>query len=337
MAALRKNMQSFRKLNNICTSYCRTSIARHLKTIFSKGDPLEYFLRGDVETILRRITGFDPERTFFHHKVKYANRPTYKVLTDEELQQEYQKGEEIKERRLQMPPFMNCREEPDTIIADDPDIAPAIDSNYVFVDISEDYERIKGYSLRPVVIRHENGQLKPADWHTFDRVSQIYFPVPGREVYPPKMFEEDNLEPLLKEENYLYILERACVQFEPDSSDFIRVTHRIYEHIAAHHCFDCLRSTRFFGPMAFYFAWINKIEPLLAEMIGRDLLVDAIDLINLKRIIHNQSIKEGDILKIIKDYYLEDSNKHHIEVLRDALNDLEKRLEAKMQKKQESC
>lgn len=292
-----------------------------------------YFLRDDVQTILQRITGFDPDRTFFAHMVSKAERPKYKVLTDDELKQAVAKAESIKDERLQMPPFMQCRQERGALLSDDPEIAPALTSKYLFVDISRNTNRIQDYTRRPVVCRHENGQLTEADWHTVDRMSQIYAPVAGREVFMPKMFEEEHLENLLKEHKYLYILERACVQFEPDSSDFIRVTHRIYEHIAEQHRFEDVRATRFFGPMSFYFAWINKIEPLLADMINKDLLVDAIDLINLKRIVHNQSIKEGDILTIIKDYCLEDSNKHHIKELRVALNKLDKRLEEKFQKK----
>jgi small subunit ribosomal protein S22 len=48
-------------------------------------------------------------------------------------------------------------------------------------------------------------------------------------------------------------------------------SHRIYDHAAETKSFDALRSTRFFGPMAFYFAWNKNVELLLIDMIQRDL------------------------------------------------------------------
>lgn len=47
---------------------------------------------------------------------------------------------------------------------------------------------------------------------------------------------------------------RACVQFEPDDERFIEVSHRTFDHINENAAYDVFLSTRFFGPMAFYFA-----------------------------------------------------------------------------------
>ena len=66
----------------------------------------------------------------------------------------------------------------------------------------------------------------------------------------------------------------------------LQVSHRIYDHAAETKSFDALRSTRFFGPMAFYFAWSKNVELLLIDMIQRDLLWEAIDLLQLYQIIH---------------------------------------------------
>lgn len=334
-------MQCFRKLSKVCSNCCDTGLARYFQTsrvVLFDEDPLTYFNDKKVNYILRKITGDDTKKAIYKHKIEKAVTPKYLVLTDKELQKTMTKAEGIKKRRLQMPPFMKCREDRDKLLEDDPDIASILESKYVFFDITDDNSRYKRYGERPMVIRHRNGKLKMADWHTYDRVSQIYNPFPGREIYMPKMFKEDHLEELLDTyQNYLYILERACVQFEPDSSDFIRVTHRIYEHIAEHGCFDVLRSTRFFGPMAFYFAMINKIEPLMADMIDRNLLSDAVDLINLKKILHKESemhTQGREILMIIQDFYNNEANKKHIHVLEEALGRLEKRLEERLQEEQ---
>jgi len=52
---------------------------------------------------------------------------------------------------------------------------------------------------------------------------QIYFPISGRELIMPKMFEEKYLEKILEKGDYEFILDRACIQFEPDDEDYIRV------------------------------------------------------------------------------------------------------------------
>ena len=57
--------------------------------------------------------------------------------------QAYGTARKIKQKRLQMPPFMNSREERDTLLDDDPDIACLLDSKYVFVDLTDDNLRMK--------------------------------------------------------------------------------------------------------------------------------------------------------------------------------------------------
>ncbi|KAL4220882.1 28S ribosomal protein S22 [Mactra antiquata] len=330
MAALRKNMHLLKKLNVVSSCVCKPASLKHLHTsapVLSVGDPLHYFMRDDVQKILEELTGFDVKKTFYQ-RAQYANKePNYKVLSDVELEEEIEKAKEIKARRLQMPPFMDIRKPKDDLLSDDPDIAPALTSKYVFIDISDNLRRIPVESKRNVVCRHEDGKLKVADWEQSDRVVRMYYPVAGRNVFIPKMFEEEQLEKILTHENYIDILERACVQFEPDSSDFIRITHRIYEHIAQNGDFDVLHCTRFYGPMVFYFAWFNKIEPLLMHMMNNDHLTSAVHLINLKCMLHKEPSKSGNLFMIIRDYCLGKVKKEYKKDLKIALNDLEKRLE----------
>jgi len=46
----------------------------------------EYFLRDDVQSILRRITGFDLNKIFHERQVDNLMRPKYKLLTTEQLE-----------------------------------------------------------------------------------------------------------------------------------------------------------------------------------------------------------------------------------------------------------
>jgi len=52
-----------------------------------------------------------------------------------------------------------------------------------------------------------------------------------------------------------------------------QVTQRTYEHIAESGRFDDLRSTRHFGPMAYYLTIHHKIDSLLLDMLHRHLSV----------------------------------------------------------------
>lgn len=45
-----------------------------------------------------------------------------------------------------------------------------------------------------VVVRDEDGILRKATWEEKNRINQIYFPRPGRQLKVPKMFEEEFLK-----------------------------------------------------------------------------------------------------------------------------------------------
>ena len=62
--------------------------------------------------------------------------PAYKLLTDTEVEVEQEAYARWANQHLHMPPVMNPRQEIDQIFAKDPDIADALPSNFVFVDIS---------------------------------------------------------------------------------------------------------------------------------------------------------------------------------------------------------
>jgi small subunit ribosomal protein S22 len=91
---------------------------------------------------------------------------------------------------------------------------------------------------------------------------------------------------LLNCSKYEFILDRACVQFEPDDPEYQTITRKVYEHINAERRFDLLRSTRHFGPIVFHLVWTNNIDNLLCEMIETSRVKDATLLIRLYHMIH---------------------------------------------------
>ncbi|XP_059154153.1 small ribosomal subunit protein mS22-like [Physella acuta] len=296
-------------------------------------DPFPIFLDQNVQQLLHRVTGFDPLKVAGPQKRK-LKRPTYKLLTDEELEQDIKKANERLQARLQIPPYMNPRKPKLTPLITDPDLAGFDKSDYVFVDVSFGLHDRK----RSVVIRDPQGTLKEASWDVKERMNQIFNPKEGKQYFKPKMFEEQILEKLIADGKYVYILDRACCQFEPDDPDFIRTTHRVYNAINSKKDFDVLRSTRHFGSIAFYLTWNKMIDNLLLDMINRDLLSDAKDLVTLYCIIHPSSscsqvikeLKDAQPEQIIKAYITTDAKqKPELELSIQAFEDAKRSREKK--------
>ena len=156
----------------------------------------------------------------------------------EEAQAEIRAKAEVK---LHMPPVMEEREVVSRVLEEDPDLVGFDTCNYVFTDITfgvSDRSRV-------VVVRQPDGELRTASWEEQDRLNQIYFPTEGRKHYTPQMFEPDNLQEILGPEKYEYILDRNCLQFEPDHPVYIRTCELVYQHVSQHKHFDSLHSTRY--------------------------------------------------------------------------------------------
>lgn len=149
----------------------------------------------------------------------------------------------------------------------------------------------------------------------------------GRLIAKPKIFDPIQLEEVLKQKRYQLILEKACVQFEPDDPEFIRVTYRTYEFINENNEFEVLRSTRFFGPMSFYLTWYNKLENLLSYFLDTNSTQDCLRLVKLHKILHANveekslnydSLTYDEQIEIIKQFIrenLKDSAKAELAIM----------------------
>ncbi|XP_071109138.1 small ribosomal subunit protein mS22-like [Haliotis cracherodii] len=248
-------------------------------------DPFKVFLNHDIQRLLRRITGFDIMK-ITQPRPTPLSKPKYKLLTDEELEQIGEKALRRAKQRLQMPPYMGVRLPITEVLTHDPDLEGLETSKLVFTDITfgvSDRSRL-------IVVRDPSGTLRKASWEERDKINQIYNPREGRMLVMPQMFLEKNLENLLNRKKYAYILDKACVQFEPDHPDYIRITHRCYQSVHDQRDYDDLRSTRHFGPMAFHLVWNKQIDYLLIDMLLRSLAHDAAYLVNIYYQVHQHSV-----------------------------------------------
>jgi len=177
---------------------------------------------------------------------------------------------------LQMPPVLPPREPIDKILSFDPVIQGHDNSTFLMIDVSmniKDRDRI-------IVARDPDGTLRNASWDERTKMLRVYFPVPGREFTTPKMFSESAvLQAVLDraspdDNTYEYILDRACIQFEPDDPHYISVVETTYDAIDQKRHYDYIRSTRHFGPFVFYLVRNRKMDNLLIYNLQKERIKD---------------------------------------------------------------
>lgn len=213
-------------------------------------------------------------------------------MTTEQIQGEVETALRRAEVKLQMPPVMKVKEEHIEVLSVDPALQNFDDSDYVFTDITYGIPDAE----RNIVIRSMDGTLSTASLDVRKRLNQFYFPLNGRQVRVPKLFDADNLKALLAKDTFEFVLDAMCIQFEPYERQFHEISGAVYEYIDEHKKFDELRSTRHFGPMAFFLAWHNRIDNLLLDLIKRDYLDNCVDLVELSCRLHKWTAPAADKL-----------------------------------------
>ncbi|XP_013215318.2 small ribosomal subunit protein mS22 isoform X2 [Ictidomys tridecemlineatus] len=248
------------------------------------------FMDEEVQSILIKMTGLNLEK-IFKPAVQELKPPTYKLMTQAQLEEATRKAIEAAKVRLKMPPVLEERTPINDVLAEDKILEGIETAKYVFTDISYNIP----HRERFIVVREPSGTLRKASWEERDRMIQVYFPKEGRRILPPLIFKEENLKTMYSRDRHVDVLNLCVAQFEPDSTEYIKVHHQTYEDIDKHGKYDLLRSTRHFGGMAWYFVNKKKIDGLLIDQIQRDLLDDATSLVQLYHMLHpdGQSAQEA--------------------------------------------
>ncbi|XP_055917144.1 28S ribosomal protein S22, mitochondrial [Eupeodes corollae] len=256
-------------------------------------DPSSDFLNPKIQSLLKSLTRVRLDKVFRKRSVQ-DNTVEYKFLTTEQLEDEFKRIIADSESNLQMPPVVMVKEDKQKIISQDPALKNFSDSKFVITDITFGIKQTQ----RKVVVRQIDGTLEQAPMEVTKRMIQTYFPLPGRKIRTPRMFEEKNLQRCLDEFKYEFVLDRLCIQYEPFEKEFHSVSAKVYSHINEHKKFDDLRSTRHFGPMAFFLAWHKQIDDLLYDIIKRDYLRNGVELITILYKIHKIPFDESVLQKL---------------------------------------
>jgi small subunit ribosomal protein S22 len=124
-----------------------------------------------------------------------------------------------------------------------------------------------------VICRDTDGTLRYGNWEERSKVNNAYFPTPERKHKMAKLFSDRNvLQGVLEraspsDNTYEFVLDRACLQFEPDDPKYIEVVEHTYSSIDKKQDYDYLSSTRHFGPMVFYLVRTRQMDNLLIHYI----------------------------------------------------------------------
>ncbi|XP_029571553.1 28S ribosomal protein S22, mitochondrial [Salmo trutta] len=251
----------------------------------------------EVQDILTRITGLDLK--VFRPIKQELKPPTYKLMTDAQLKEATQSAREQAQRLLKMPPVLLERKPINDVLSEDKILEGMDTARYVFTDITFNIP----HRERFIVIREPTGTLRKASWEERDRILQVYFPKEGRRLTAPPVFKEENLKMVFGQDRHEDVLDRCQVQFEPDSSEYIRVTllNRLsrwhaatYEDLEKMGKYDLLRSTRHIGGLVWYLVNARRVDGLIIDMLQKDLWQDAVSLVGLFKVHpHSETAQEA--------------------------------------------
>ncbi len=166
-------------------------------------------------------------------------------------------------QRLQMPPVLPARTRSDVLLEKEPRLASIVPAgqSFVFTDVSINDDITD--RTRMMVARRADGSLYSVNWEDRDRLQKIFFPLPGQRIRVPRMFEPAHLKGMLAKGQARYILDRACVQFEPDDPLFISTRSAVFDHVLAQGPLDDLFATRHLGPLALHAVLTQRYQPLM--------------------------------------------------------------------------
>ncbi|XP_031556842.1 28S ribosomal protein S22, mitochondrial-like [Actinia tenebrosa] len=274
-AALTSRFYRFFSINSLPIRAISTS-----KAHFTGGKILS-FDDERVRAILKRLTGCEVEKVL-SRRPQDVSVPTYKIMTNEELLEAEKETKARAEELLDMPPVMEERQEIDEVIDIDERLSGYDTANYVFTDISTSVDD----RTRRIVVREPSGRLRAATWAERDASNFIYFPKEGRKWETPEMLTESGIQVPLSQNRHEDILDLVCVQFEPDTADYIRVHDTIYDNINKENKFELLWSTRHFGGLVYYLMKHKNLGNLLDYFTENEYFDEAVDLINFHHLVY---------------------------------------------------
>lgn len=250
------------------------------------------FENNEVQDILNKLTGLNLEKVFETRKENLKN-PVYKVLDEQELQQDEESVVQKAERLLKMPPVMARRKPIKVVLSEDPETINHDEdgANVVFTDISPS----KDSRTRAVLVReNDTGVLREGTWDERDRMQFIYWPKEGQHHEIVPMLQDEHLPRVFDQLRHKDILDFINIQCEPDAPDYLRVHECVYDDLEQRQMYHLLDSTRHYGGMVFYYVTRKKTNTLLGYYIRQNRISDGVDLIKLHLLVNADTAFKPD-------------------------------------------
>lgn len=254
-----------------------------LKRTTDRVDIGQIFMKENVQKLLRDITRFDETKVFSRRPVPELKTPQLIFMNNRDLEEAKKQAYENAAARLQMPPVMSAEAAKPAILSKDEELVGYTKFKIMFIDISTGYSNRN----RLMSVREPDGTLRYPTYKERSRLNHMFYPSEYKTIDPPKLFEDEHMIKILKRKDYVYLLNRACIQFEPDDPRYVDITSKVYKYIDDQVDFDRLRSTRHFGPMSLFLAYNKLADNLIIEMLSKDLIEDAAKLVKIYNTCHN--------------------------------------------------
>ncbi|KAF1743107.1 hypothetical protein MXB_444, partial [Myxobolus squamalis] len=132
------------------------------------GKKIELYYKEEVQNILKRIIGRNPNFLKNIHMSRTSVIAEYKLVKPEKLNELNEELNQMLDRFLQPVPMYTARKSNmDITVQDAPEISGYDNCKYVFTDVSS----TKNDLNRTILIRHPDGKLKLAPWEVRDRIN----------------------------------------------------------------------------------------------------------------------------------------------------------------------
>ncbi|KHJ40381.1 hypothetical protein D918_09573 [Trichuris suis] len=248
-------------------------------------DVEKLFTDNRVQKLLYSLTEVVPEKVFQQRQVRSLSRPVYQLMTASQLEKLNRRAAKRALERLQFPPVLQPYDENAPLLQKEPDLSGHDTAKFVFVDITFGLSN----EQRCVVVREPSGDLRGVPANKRDRYIRLYYPKRNRHIIDPPAFSSAFLQEALSQGKHIFVLNWACVQFEPGDPEFIRICTTVYNDVNARELWNSLQSTRFYGPLIFYLVLNKDVDRILLSLMNEKKIEAAVKIVSLYNLVHYDS------------------------------------------------
>merc|ERR1712178_215483 len=265
--------------------------------------------------MLYRASGFDIECILPRKIVQRKKNLSLRLMTTKQILDKQDRVYQKAKQAFVCPPDMYPRAEINQLLSKDPIINGHETHDILFVDISQAAIGKDEFSVddeelhreRWITVREPNGELRLARWDERDIGLGVFY-MDQREEFdinrkirptpPSLMWNDRSFEDGLKHGHHRQLLERALVQFDIDSKEWLLLRNRVFLDLIKSRKISEISSTRFY-PL--FIHWLQTSQ----DEISADLYKVAICLLVMGKNDTSQTLAGIDEMKSVINILVE--------------------------------